>query len=98
MVRSLSRASLVVGLLLNDDLDLAGVLFIELGDQLLHVGSLGVGADPDAGEVDGDLLGLGLLAAGAQREDHRQRKQQCESFFHFGSPFPFSVRLCRAFN
>ena len=81
---------LIVGLLLDDDLDLAGVLGVELLDQLFHVGSLGVGSDPDAGEVDGDLLlGLGLLAAGAEREDHRECKQQCESFFHFGSPFPF---------
>ena len=55
----LVTVSLVVGLLFDDDLDGAGVLSVEIVDQLRHVGGLGVRADPDAGEVDDDLGGSG---------------------------------------
>ena len=86
----LVAVGLIVGLLFDDDLDGAGVLGVKGLDQLAHVLSLGVGADPNAGEVDDDLSGLGrssLLAAGCQSKNHNQSQKQCDQFLHFHSPF-----------
>ena len=52
---------LIVGLLLNDDLDGAGILGVEVLDHLCKIGGLGVGADPDAREVDDYLPCRGVL-------------------------------------
>ena len=71
----LVAGGLIVALLLDNDLDGAGVLSIEVFNQLSHVGGLGVGADPDAGEVDDDLIVCGI-SGNRQRDDHDHHKQQ----------------------
>ena len=90
----LVTVGLVVSLFLDNDPDGTGVLGVEVLDHLGHIGSLGVGADPDAGEVDDDLIGGIGGHGGDQAEHHDQRQKQSDGFFHVHSP----LILINSFN